>query len=133
MNDASVLAHVTNSAIVVYLLQYLKGTARYQRFAAWMPIADSKVHVAVSALGAFGAALGMHGAVTGNYADGWQLALGIPPLWVMCHAVYDWCQQMALNQILFTATVQQKAAAPVVSVPVAPHSEVVVTAPIPKE
>ncbi len=131
--ETSILSHLTNSALVVYALQWAKGTARYQRFAAWVPIADAKVHMLVSMLGAAGAAIGMHGAVTGNASDGWKLALAIPPLWVVCHAAWDTAQQFALNQILFTATVQQKAAAPVVSVPVAPHSEVVVTAPLPKE
>ncbi len=131
--ETSVLSHVTNAGLVVFLLQWAKGTQRYQRFAAWLPIADSKVHVAVSALGALGAALGMHGAVTGSVSEGWKLALAIPPLWVVCHAAWDWIQQVVLNQILFAATLQQKAAAPVVSVPVAPHSEVVVTAPLPKE
>ncbi len=76
----------------------------------------------------------MHGAVTGTADAGWQVAVSIPPLGVLCHGIWDWGQQLALNQILFALAVQQKAAAPVVSVPVAkaPGGDVVVTAAIEK-
>lgn len=127
--EVSVLSHVTNAALVVYLLQYLKGTAWYRRCAAWLPIADKNVHVVMSAIGAAATSLGMHGAVTGSVADGWKVALAIPPLWVIAHAAWDWGQQFALNQLTFALAVQQKAAAPVVTVPVG-HSDVTVTAPI---
>lgn len=126
--EVSVLSHVTNSALVVYILQYLKGTQLYKRFCAWMPIADKNVHVLMSALGAAGTALGMHGAVKGGSVDGWTLTLMIPPLWVVAHAAWDWAQQFALNQIIFAIAVQQKAAAPVITAEVAP--KVTVTAPI---
>jgi len=43
-----------------------------------MPIADNKVHLIVSALGAYASGLGMHWAVEGNMTAGWQLALTIP-------------------------------------------------------
>lgn len=128
--EVSVLSHITNSALVVYLIQWLKGTARYQRFARWMPIAEGKVHVLMSALGAIGAGFGMHKTITGNWLDGWNVAFAIPPLWVMAHAAWDWSQQLALNQIVFAIAVQQKAAAPVVTVPVA--KDVTLTAPMEK-
>lgn len=126
--EVSVLSHVTNSALVVYALQFLKGTATYRRFSAWMPMAESRVHVLMSALGAGMTALGMHGAAKGSSAEGWVLTLMIPPLWVIAHAAWDLAQQMALNQIIFAVAVQQKAAAPVVTVPVG--HDVTVTAPV---
>ena len=120
--EVSLLSHVTNSALVVYALQYLKGTAWYQRFAAWLPIADRRVHVLMSAVGAFAASVGMHGSFigAGNTVSGWQLtlSLAIPPLWVVLHAVWDWAQQMALNQLIFAIALQQHAAAPVVTAPI---------------
>lgn len=114
--ETSVLSHVTNSVLVVYVLQWLKGTATYRRFASALPVADTKVHVLMSALGAAGSALGMHGTAKGSYAEGWTLVLAIPPLWILAHAAWDLGQQMALNQLIFAITVQQKAAAPVATV-----------------
>jgi hypothetical protein len=118
--EVSLLSHVTNSALVVYALQFLKGTQWYQRFARNLPIADTKVHVLMSAAGAFATSVGMHGAVTGTAGDGWKIVLAIPPLWVVLHATWDWAQQMALNQIVFALAVQQHAAAPVVTERVTP-------------
>ncbi len=128
--EVSLLSHVTNSALVVYGLEWLKGTERYQKLCKAVPIADEKVSVFMSAVGAFAASVGMHGAVEGSAALGWHLALTIPPLWAIFHAVWDWGQQMAMNQIVFAIAVQQKKAAPVVTVPVA--ADVTVTAPIEK-
>ena len=124
--EVSLLSHVTNSALVVYALQYFKGTVWYRRFAAALPMAESKVHVLMSAIGAFATAVGMHGAVSGNYGAGWQITLAIPPLWIVLHAFWDWANQMALNQIVFAIAVQQKAAAPVITQEVAPKTTVTV-------
>lgn len=127
--EVSTLSHLTNSALVVYTLQYLKGTDWYRRFAANLPIADQKVHVLMSALGAAGTSLGMHGAVEGSATLGYQLTLAIPPLWIVLHAAWDWAQQMALNQIVFAVAVQRHEAAPVITAKVTPT--VSITAPIP--
>ena len=118
--EVSLLSHFTNSALIVYLIQWLKGTQRYQRFVTALPIADDRVHVLMSAIGAFATAVGMHGAVKGTSADGWVLTLAIPPLWVILHASWDWAQQMALNQLVFAIAVQRKEAAPVVTAKVTP-------------
>jgi len=126
--ETSVLSHFTNSALVVYAIQWLKSTDRYRRFAAALPMADSRVHVLMSAVGAFLTAAGMHGAVVGNMGAGWQITLAIPPLWVLLHAIWDWLQQLMLNQLIFAMTVQQKAAAPVGTVQLTP--KVTVTAPL---
>lgn len=126
--EVSLLSHFTNSAMIVYLIQWLKGTQRYQRFAAWLPIADTHVHVVMSALGAFATAIGMHGTVKGTSDDGWMLTLAIPPLWIVLHASWDWAQQFALNQLVFAITVQQKEAAPVITAQLAP--KIAVTAPL---
>lgn len=128
--EVSLLSHVTNSALVVYSLQYLKGTQTYQRFAAWMPIADNRVHVLMSAIGAAATGVGMHGAVASTTEGGWLLTLAVPPLWVLFHALWDWAQQLALNQIIFAIAVQQHAAAPVVTARVAPA--LTVTTPLEK-
>lgn len=128
--EVSLLSHITNSAVVVYGLEWLKGTERYQKLCKAMPIADEKVSVFMSGLGAFVTALGMHGAIEGNAALGWHLALTIPPLWIVMHAAWDWAQQFALNQIVFAVAVQEKKAAPVLTVPIA--SDVTVTAPLEK-
>lgn len=122
------LSHLTNSAIVIYSLQFLKGTAAYRKFCAAMPMADRKVHMLMSAIGAFMTAVGMHGAVAGTSASGWQVTLAIPPLWVMFHALWDWAQQMTLNQLAYAIVLQQKEAAPVITIPVG--HEATVTAPI---
>lgn len=115
MIETSILSHLTNSALVVYALQYLKGTAWYSRLATNLPMAEEKVHLLMSALGAFGAAVGMHGAVAGSSGAGWAVTLSVPPLWVLLHSLWDWGQQLALNQIIFAIAVQQKAAAPVIT------------------
>ncbi len=128
VQEVSVLSHVTNSALVVYSLQFLKGTQTYRRFAEWMPMAEHRVHVLMSALGALGTAAGMHGAVVGSVGDGWQLTLAIPPLWVIGHAIWDWAQQFALNQLVFAVAVQQHAAAPVLTEQVTP--KVAITTPL---
>lgn len=126
--EVSVLSHVTNSALVVYALQYLKGTAWYRRCAAWLPIADKNVHVVMSALGAFATSVGMHATIQGSFASGWHFAGTIPPMWEILHTGWDWGQQFALNQLIFALAVQEKAAAPVVTVPLA--HDVTVTAPL---
>lgn len=126
--EVSLLSHFTNSALIVYLIQWLKGTQRYQRFANWLPIADTHVHVMMSALGALATAIGMHGAVKGTMGDGWVLTLAIPPLWIVLHATWDWAQQFALNQLVFAIAVQRKEAAPVVTAQVTP--KIAVTAPL---
>ncbi len=131
--EVSVLSHVTNSALVVYTLQFLKGTVLYRRFAAWLPLAESQVHVLMSAIGAGATALGMHGAAQGSSTEGWVITLMIPPVWVVAHAAWDLAQQMALNQIIFAVAVQQKAAAPVMTVPLghpAPAAGITVTTPL---
>ncbi len=87
------------------------------------------VHRIMSLLGASATALGMHGAVEGTSAAGYTLTLMIPPLWVLFHTLWDIGQQFALNQLVFAIGVQEKAAAPVVTVPT-PLPEVTVTAPI---
>ncbi len=126
--EVSLLSHLTNSALVVYGLKWLRGTQRYQRFAAWVPCSNATVHRVVSLIGASATAIGMHGAVEGTSAAGYTLTLMIPPLWVITHTIWDIGQQFALNQLVFAIGVQEKAAAAVVTVPVA--SEVTVTAPI---
>jgi hypothetical protein len=113
--EVSPLSHVTNAALVVYILQYLKRTEWYQRFATALPLANDRVHVGMSALGAFATSVGMHVAVEGNSDAGWHLMLSVPPLWVLAHALWDWAQQMSLNQIVFALAVQRKEAAPVVT------------------
>ena len=128
--EVSVLSHLTNSALVVLLLQWLKGTAGYQKFAAAMPIASKKVHVLLSVLGAGGSALGMHSAVAGSVGAGYVLTLSIPPLWAVFHAAWDWVQQIALNWLTYVIAVQQRAAAPVGTVQVSPS--VAVTASLEK-
>ena len=130
MMETSVLSHLTNSALVVLFIQWLKGTARYQRFAAWMPIADKKVHVLLSMIGAGASAFGMHGAVTGSLLAGGVFTFTFPPLWVMLHAGWDWVQQIALNWLTYVIAVQQRAAAPVGTVQVSPS--VAVTASLEK-
>lgn len=127
--EVSTLSHLTNSALVVYGLQYVKGTDWYKRLAIALPMERAKVHVLMSAAGAAATSLGMHGVVVGSVSSGYQLTLAIPPLWVLAHASWDWAQQMALNQIVFALAVQQKEAAPVVTAQVSPH--VSVTAPLP--
>ena len=129
--EVSLLSHVTNSALIVYLLQYLKGTVWYKRFTAWMPIAESRVHVLMSAIGAMATGMGMHGAVEGSSLAGYTLTLAIPPLWVLLHMMWDWAQQMALNQIVFALAVQQKEAAPVLTLPIG--HEATVTAALPQK
>jgi len=126
--EVSLLSHLTNSALIVYLLQYFKRTGWYRRFARWLPMEEQKVHVLMSAVGAFATSIGMHGAAEGSSSIGWTLTLVVPPLWVLFHALWDFMQQMALNQLVFALAVQQHAAAPVVTMPVA--HDVTVTAPI---
>jgi hypothetical protein len=131
MPEVSVLSHLTNSALIVYLLKWLRGTERYRQFAKWMPMAEGKVHVLMSIIGAAATSLGMHGAVTGDYSAGWHIALTIPPLWMILHSAWDVAEQAMLNQVVFAVAVQQKAAAPVVTVPVSTSKpEVTVTAPL---
>jgi hypothetical protein len=64
----------------------------------------------------------MHVAVEGNSDAGWHLMLSVPPLWVLAHALWDWAQQMSLNQIVFALAVQRKEAAPVVTTQVSPKA-----------
>lgn len=128
MLETSILSHLTNSALVVYALEFLKRTRWYRRFAAWLPIEEKKVHVCMSALGAAATGIGMHGAIEGSAVLGWHLSFTIPPLWVILHAAWDWGQQLALNQIVFALAVQQKQAAPVATVPIGDGATV--TAPL---
>ncbi len=128
--EVSLLSHFTNSLLVVQAIKWLRGTERYQAFAQWLPMAEGKVHVLMSLLGAAGTALGMHGAVTGTYSAGWSVTLAIPPLWVVLHAVWDVAQQFAANQFTFAIIAQQKAAAPVVTAPVQGAPALKVTVPL---
>ena len=128
--EVSTLSHLTNSALVVYGLQLLKGTLWYRRLSQALPIAEGKVHFLMSLVGAAASSLGMHGAVEGSIIGGYQLTLAIPPIWVVLHAMWDTVQQLALNQILFALAIQQKQAAPVATVPVG--QGISVTAAIPE-
>jgi hypothetical protein len=129
MGEVSALDHLTSSAFVVYLVEFIKGTARYRRWIDAAAIPASYVHVFLSAVGAFFTAVGMHLAVQGTSVSGWQITVAVPPLVVLLHATWDWAQQLALNQIVFALAVQQKAAAPVVTQQVTP--KVSVTAALP--
>jgi hypothetical protein len=125
----SALSHLTNSMLVVYALEWLKGTATYRRFAQALPLEMASVHVLMSAIGALATSLGMHGAVQGTTAAGWSLTLTIPPLWILLHAAWEWAQQLALNQIVYALAVQQKQAAPVVTARVSPSLSVTASMP----
>lgn len=129
--EVSLLSHLTNSALVVYGLKWLRGTKRYQRCVSKLPLDNGTVHRLASLLGASASAIGMHGAVEGDASVGWHLALSIPPLWILLHSLWDIGQQFALNQLVFAIAVQEKSAAPVLTVPVAP--DVTVTAALPKQ
>jgi len=131
--EVSILSHVTNAALVVYTLKWLRGTKRYQRFAEWLPCENAKVHRAMSFLGAIASAGGMHGSIEGHAGIGWHLAADIPPLWVILHSSWDVIQQMMLNQVVFALAEKEKSAAPVVTVPVPDTKDITVTAAIPKE
>ncbi len=96
-----------------------------------MPCANAYVHRTASFIGACLSAVGIDYSVHGTIATGLVLGLVIPPLWVLAHTAWDVTVQMALNQLTFWIGVQEKAAAPVMTVPVA--QEVTVTAPIPKK
>ncbi len=124
--EVSVLSHVTNSALVIWGLEYLKRKAWFQKLLGAVPVSNGKLYVLLSGIGAAIGTLGMHGAVEGNYVEGWKLALTIPPLWVILHAAWDLAQQMTLNQIGFAALVKQKAAAPVMTQAVTPKVSVTV-------
>ena len=118
--EGSFYSHLTNSAIVVAMIQWLKGTARYKRFAAWLPIADKKVHIIASMVGAGASSFGIHGAVTGSLLAGGVYSFTLPPLWVMLHAGWDWVSQVFLNWLTYVIAVQQRAAAPVATEQVIP-------------
>lgn len=105
--EGAFISQLTSAAVVVYLLQFLKRTSWYPRFAAWLPMADAHVHRVVSVLGAFVSAVGVHIAFSGNAATGWQFAGTIPPLAVLAHACWDWAQQFALNQLTYDAVAQR--------------------------
>jgi hypothetical protein len=105
--DGAFISQLTSAAVVVYLLQFLKKTVWYQRFATRLPIADAHVHRVVSLLGAFISAIGVHIAFTGNAASGWQFAGTIPPLAVVLHSGWDLLQQFALNQLTYDAVAQK--------------------------
>lgn len=115
--EVSLLSHLTNSALVVYGIKWLRGTKLYQRCVAWLPFDNATVHRLASLIGASATAIGMHGAVEGTSAAGYTLTLMIPPLWIVAHTLWDIGQQFALNQLIFAVAVQEKAAAPVATVP----------------
>ncbi len=131
--DSQITNHLTSAMLIVYVLKWLRSTKLYQRCVGWLPISNGKIHVIVSGIGAFIAAVGIHGSISGNYSDGWKYAGTIPSLAVMWHMAVDWGTQMAFNQGVFAVAVQEKAAAPVVTVPVSVAPDVTVTAPIPKK
>lgn len=112
--DGALISQLTSAAMVVYLLQFLKKTSWYARFATWLPIADAHVHRLVSVMGAFLSAVGVHVAFTGSAAAGWHIAATIPPLTVLLHAAWDWAQQFALNQLTYDA-VAQRAGSPTIT------------------
>jgi hypothetical protein len=116
--EVSWYAHVTNSVIVVAILNYLRTTQRYQRFANWVPMANGKVHVMMSGIGAAMTALGMHGAAEGSAGTGFKIVLLIPPLWVVAHAAWDVVQQMAGNQLVYWLALKAKQVEPMVTTPV---------------
>jgi hypothetical protein len=113
--EVSWYAHFANSVIVVAVLNYLRTTKRYQRFANWLPIANGKVHVLMSGLGAAMTAVGMHGAAEGSAGQGWKIVLMIPPLWVVLHAAWDIIQQMAGNQMIYWLALKSKQIEPVLT------------------
>ena len=133
MMEVSLLSHLTNSALVVYGLKWLRGTQKYQKCAAWLPVKDGTVHRLVSLLGASLSAIGMGWAVEGSSDAGYKFTLMIPPLLVLMHTLWGIALQFALNQLLFAIAVQEKAAAPVVTVPLPHEKDVTITAAIPKE
>jgi hypothetical protein len=105
--DDGVLDHVTSAAVVVYGLQMLKRTGWYANFAQALPIDDAHVHRFVSAIGALLSGVGIHWAATGNADAGWHLAITIPPLMLLLHAVWDWASQFALQQIAYDLVAQK--------------------------
>jgi hypothetical protein len=107
MMDGAVISQLTSAAIVVYLLQYLKKTAWYPKFAAAVPMDAAHVHRLVSAAGALLSAVGVHIAFTGDVATGWHFAGTIPPLHEIVHSAWDWAQQFALNQLTYDAVLQR--------------------------
>lgn len=130
MPETSLLSHLSNAALVVIALQYVRSTRLYQRFANWLPIANGKVHVIMAGLGGAATSLGMHGSAQGSVTKGWSILLTIPPLWLVLHAIWDWVNQCAIQWFAFKLAVNERAAAPVITVPL-PHADATITAPIP--
>lgn len=97
--DSTFLSHLSSAAMVIYALQSLKRMGWYQRFAAWMPVDSAWVHRTVSVMGAFLTSVGLDLAIEGNAGVGWHLALTIPPLMTIGHALLDLGNQFALNQL----------------------------------
>ncbi len=132
--EVSWYSHLTNSVLVVTIINWLRGTKQYQQFADWLPVANGKVHVIMSLIGAAGTALGMHGAAEGSVGEGWKLVVMIPPLWVVLHAAWDVVQQAMGNQLVYWVALKAKQIEPMVTAPVHPGATpITVTEPLEKK
>lgn len=118
---ASVLfSHITSAAIVVYGLQMLKNHPWYCRIVNDASLANKWVHRIVSMGGAAISGVGIHAATEGSMTTGWHIAIVIPPLWIVLHALWDLLNQLALQQLIFDGFVKGRVP-PVVSHPAQPH------------
>ena len=65
----------------------------------------------LSGIGAAVSAVGVHTAMVGDMHVGWSMTITIPPLLVFLHAVWDWMNQMALNQLVYSTAVETRTVA----------------------
>lgn len=127
--DSTLLNHITSAGLVVYGLQMVKSLPWYHRLTAALPWETAMVHRIVSAIAAFVTAIGIHVAVNGSSALGWQLGATIPPVAVLLHGCWDWANQFCLQQLAYDAVVQ-KAGAVVAPAPIqVPPASVTVLTP----
>lgn len=105
--DGAISSQLVSAAMVVYGLNTLKRFAWYQAFVKALPMDDAHIHRAVSALGAFLSAVGIHIAFTGSAQAGWSFAGTIPPLAILLHGLWDWFQQFVMNQVFYDVVMKE--------------------------
>ena len=95
-----ILAHLTLGGVVVYGIEWLKGSGKFP----WITASTKTLNRIVSLIAAAVVALGV--GVTGDASHGW--AISVPPLAALLAGVWETIKQLVLQQVLYDGVVAKQ-------------------------
>ena len=101
--DISVVTQLTNSAIIVYVVQQLKKFD-------WIPLIhenSTKINRLVALVLAGLNAMAVHWTTEGTFVNGQTIIITIPAASVLFHGLWGWAQSFITQELIYQGTVNR--------------------------